>query len=273
MTSKTKGGGESLGHDMNRYSGTVHFFFFSLGLAGLLGLTAAPLIAEPELLDLGLTEKYYRQGQTPEGWSLRKWPGKTKGARAEWDIDNGIPVVKLHSSGNLTFLEKNVSIDLKNFPLVSWKWKVITLLKDVDERTRAGDDHPLRIFFVFEPDQKKQSLWFRLKRFIYLDRVHGHSYGGRFIEYLWSSHLEAGEIISDPGKPWQKLMVVAGGSSKLGQWLSYNRDLYQDFKTLYGEEPRRLIFIGILNDTDQTGQAATSYIADLKFSKAPLGVD
>jgi hypothetical protein len=31
------------------------------------------------------------------------------------------------------------------------------------------------------------------------------------------------------------------------------------------EEPRRLIFIGVLNDTNQTGQAAVSYITDLKF--------
>jgi hypothetical protein len=85
--------------------------------------------------------------------------------------------------------------------------------------------------------------------------------------------LEAGEVIRDPGKSWQKLMVVEGGPSKLGQWLSYERNLYQDFKKLYNEEPRRLIFIGILNDTGQTGQAATSYIADLKFSKGTLDVD
>jgi hypothetical protein len=205
--------------------------------------------------------------------AFRKSPGKTKGARAGWHIDNGIAAIKLESKANLTFLEKNVSIDLKNYPIISWKWKVMNILAGVDERTKAGDDHPLRIFFVFEPDEKKQSLWFRLKRFIYLDWLHGHPYGGRFTEYLWSSHLEAGEIINDPGKSWQKLMVVEGGSAKLGQWLSYRRDLYRDFKALYGEEPRRLIFIGILNDTDQTSQAAISYISDLQFSKATHDVD
>jgi hypothetical protein len=62
-------------------------------------------------------------------------------------------------------------------------------------------------------------------------------------------------------------MVVEGGSRNLGKWLSYQRNLYKDFKKLYGEEPRRLIFIGILNDTDQTGQEAVSYIADLMFYK------
>ncbi len=110
-------------------------------------------------------------------------------------------------------------------------------------------------------------MWFRFKRWLYLDWVHGHPYGGRFTEYLWSSNLEPGTVINDPGKPRQKLMVIEGGSAKLGAWLSYERNLYEDFKKLYGEEPRRLIFIGILNDTDQTGQEAVSYIADLTFHK------
>lgn len=91
-----------------------------------------------------------------------------------------------------------------------------------------------------------------------MDRVHGHPIGERFTEYLWSSHLQPGEIINDPGKPWQKLMVVEGGSENLGKWQTYERNLYKDFKSLYGEEPRRLIFIGILNDIDQTGQEAMS---------------
>jgi len=191
----------------------------------------------------------------------------TKGASAGWVIDNGVRAVKLHSNAALSFLEKRVNINLQDYPIVTWKWKVENILKGVDERTKEGDDHPIRIFFVFEPDESKQSFWFRLKRFIYLDRIHGHPMGGRFTEYLWSSHLKTGDIINDPGKPWQKLMVIEGGDRKLGKWLSYKRNLYEDFKKLYSEEPRRLIFIGILNDTDQTGQEAVSYIADLMFRK------
>jgi hypothetical protein len=91
--------------------------------------------------------------------------------------------------------------------------------------------------------------------------------GGRFTEYLWSSNLQPGDTINDPVKPWQKLMVIEGGSDQLGKRLSYRRNLYEDFKGLYGEEPRQLIFIGILNDTDHTGQEAVSHIGDLFFHR------
>lgn len=234
-----------------------------------LSLIFCPLswAVDSAVLDMGLSSQYYDRGKIPTGWKLRKRFGYPKGARAEWVVEEGIHAIRLHSKAALTFLEKTVNIDIREFPMVTWRWKVENILKGIDERTRVGDDHPIRIFFVFEADSSKQSFWFRLKRFIYLDRIHGHPMGGRFTEYLWSSHLVPGDIINDPGKPWQKLMVVEGGSRNIGKWLTYKRDLYEDFKKLYGEEPRPLIFIGILNDMDQTGQEAVSYIADLMFHR------
>lgn len=218
-------------------------------------------------IDMGLSSKYYEEGQIPRGWRLRKRFGYPKGASAKWVTKSRMRAVKLHSKAALTFLEKTVNVDIRDYPIITWKWRVENILQGNDERTVEGDDHPIRIFFVFEPDSSKQSLWFRFKRFLYLDRIHGHPMGGRFTEYLWSSHLQPGDTISDPGKPWQKLMVIEGGSSKLGNWLSYKRNLYEDYKRLYRGEPSHLIFIGILNDTDQTGQEAVSYIADVIFHR------
>lgn len=177
---------------------------------------------------------------------MRKRFGLLVQGSAEWVVEDGLPAVRLHSKGALTFLEKTVAIDIETYPIVTWKWKVENVLEGIDERTVEGDDHPIRIFFVFEPDPSEQGLWFRFKRFLYLDRAHGHPVGGRFTEYLWSSHLQPGDIIRDPSKPRQKLMVIEAGRRNLGKWLSYERNLYEDFKRLYAEEPRRLIFIGIL---------------------------
>jgi len=223
--------------------------------------------SETNVLGMGLSSSDYNHKELPEGWRLRHWSAATWNGDARWVNDNGKNVVKLHSKNALTFLEKTVDIDISHYPVISWRWKVENDLKSIDENTVAGDDHPIRLFFVFEPDEDRQSSWFRVKRFFYLDRIHGHPFGGRFTEYLWSSHLLPEDVIKDPGKPRQKLLVADSGKEKLGQWMSYQRNLYDDFKKLYNEEPRRLVFIGILNDTDHSGQEATSYIADLTFSR------
>ena len=247
----------------------IRFFLASISCLIIVFLNTAEAADNKKIIDLGLSAEQYQEGEVPSGWRLRSgifYP-KAKDASAQWVMEDGVASVKLHSKAALTFLEKPVDINIKDYPIVSWQWKVDNILTGIDERTPEGDDHPIRIFFVFAPDESRQSLWFRVKRFVYLDKVHGHPMGGRFTEYLWSSHLESGEIIVDPGKPWQKLMVIEGGEMNLGKWLSYRRNLYEDFKKLYGEEPRRLIFIGILNDTDITGQEAVSYVKDLVFSQ------
>jgi len=213
------------------------FMLFFARIPPLLSLVfCSPIMAEDLTvsIELGLSPLDYEEGQVPGGWRLRKSFGISKRAHAEWVIVDGIHAIKLHSKGALTFLERRVNIDLKQYPIVTWKWRVKNVLQDIDERTVAGDDHPIRIFFVFDPDTSKQSIWFRFKRLLYLDWAHGHRMGGRFTEYLWSSHLESGEVINDPGKPWQKLVVVEGGREKLGQWLSYQKNLYEDFKRLNG---------------------------------------
>lgn len=257
------------GYKRLRLSRTAAIIFISI-LISLLPLLSSALLAgeEGNIIDLGLSSGYYEKERIPRGWRLREHIGRFRGADAKWVMDNGRSAVKLHSRGAVTFLEKVVGIDIKEFQVVTWRWKAENILEGVDERKHGGDDHPIRIFFALEPDPSRQPFWLRLKRFIYLDRLHGHPVGGRFTEYLWSSNLKAGEIINDPDKPTQKLIVAEGGSSNLGKWISYKRNLYEDFKGLYREEPRRLIFIGILNDTDQTGQEAVSYIADLMLHKA-----
>jgi hypothetical protein len=118
-------------------------------------LTYAGAQAGERVMGLGLSAEHFRAGEVPRGWKLRKFPGRTKGARAEWVTEDGVRSVKLSSRANLTFLEKTVNIDISEYPVVAWKWKVENILEGNDERTREGDDHPVRLFFVFEPDESK----------------------------------------------------------------------------------------------------------------------
>lgn len=140
-------------------------------------LFASMSLAADDYLDMGLSKESYQANAVPRGWTLRKWPGQTAGASAQWTVDDGVHAVRLDSKASLTFLEKTVAINIKDYPIVSWEWKLENILSGIDERTEEGDDHPIRIFFVFAPDETKQSLWFRLKRFVYLDRIHGHPFG------------------------------------------------------------------------------------------------
>ncbi|HSG05376.1 MAG TPA: hypothetical protein VLB09_03155, partial [Nitrospiria bacterium] len=95
---------------------------FGLLLLWATVLGSLTLAEDPKtVIKLGLSESNYEAGRDPEGWRLRKTFGARKGALAEWVIEDEVRAVKLISRGNLTFLEKRVNINLKDFPIVSWK--------------------------------------------------------------------------------------------------------------------------------------------------------
>lgn len=90
------------------------FIFFSAFVLLASSFAIAIDVKNDSIIDLGLSAKYYIEGQAPDGWHLRK----RKGADAKWVVEDNIPAIKFHSMGTLTFLEKNVDIDIGEFPFV-----------------------------------------------------------------------------------------------------------------------------------------------------------
>ena len=51
----------------------------------------------------------------------------------------------------------------------------------------------------------------------------------------------------------------------MGQWRSYKRNVREDFRRAFGEEPWDVVAVGMMTDTDNTGQTAHSYYGDITF--------
>lgn len=63
------------------------------------------------------------------------------------------------------------------------------------------------------------------------------------------------------------MIAVESGSSKTGKWITEERNLYEDYKMLFGEEPSSIKAIAIMTDTDNTGESAVAYYDDIVLSK------
>ncbi|HRI38813.1 MAG TPA: DUF3047 domain-containing protein [Nitrospira sp.] len=88
----------------------------------------------------------------PEGWkplTFKKIPAQTK---YEVITESGVTVVKAVSEASASGLTKAVRIDLKEFPIVRWRWKVENLLQKSDVTRKDGDDYPARLYITFEYD-------------------------------------------------------------------------------------------------------------------------
>jgi hypothetical protein len=59
------------------------------------------------------------------------------------------------------------------------------------------------------------------------------------------------------------LIAVQSGPERIGRWISEERNIYKDYISYFGEEPPEVAAIAIMTDTDNTGEEAIAYYADI----------
>ena len=67
------------------------------------------------------------------------------------------------------------------------------------------------------------------------------------------------------------MIVVESGEEKLRQWVMEERNVYEDFKWVFGREPPMITGVAIVTETDNTGESATAYYGDITFMNSKTG--
>ena len=63
------------------------------------------------------------------------------------------------------------------------------------------------------------------------------------------------------------MIVAESGRDRLGVWQEVMRNLYEDYRKAFGEEPGSITAIGIMTDTDNTGENVHAYYGDIVFRR------
>jgi hypothetical protein len=202
----------------------------------------------------------------PDGWKPLTF--KKISAQTKYEIvnDGDITVVKANSEGSASGLTKEVRIDPREYPIARWRWKVENLLKNSDVNRKDGDDYPARLYITFEYDPDKVSLAKKLKykagRAIFGDIPIGA------LNYIWETKTPVGTIVENAFTDFAQMIVVESGPQKVGTWIDEERNIYEDYKRAFGEEPPMINGVAIMSDTDNTKERAVAYYGDIVFMKA-----
>lgn len=202
----------------------------------------------------------------PDGWkplTFKKIPAQTK---YEVINDGDVTVVKASSEASASGLTKEVKIDPREYPIVRWRWKVENLLKTSDATRKDGDDYPGRLYITFEYDPDKVSVGKKLK--YKAGRVLFGDIPIAAINYVWERKAPIDAIIDNAYTDFVKMVVVESGPQKLGIWIDEERNIYEDYKKAFGEEPPMINGVAIMSDTDNTKERATAYYGDIVFKRA-----
>jgi hypothetical protein len=80
------------------------------------------------------------------------------------------------------------------------------------------------------------------------------------LNYIWANRQEEQGIHPSPYTDRARLLVMRAGPTEVGRWVEEQVNILDDYRRAFGGEPPETASIAIMNDSDNTGEAATSYM-------------
>ncbi|MCB2181776.1 MAG: DUF3047 domain-containing protein [Desulfobulbaceae bacterium] len=240
--------------------------FFSSLLICLCLLPATLKAADiPHFLVVGNFSESTDLSKLPEDWTPLVF--KDIDAHTEYSLvkDDGISVVRATSNASSSGLTRKFSLNPLDYPVLSWRWKVANVYEKGDVTRKEGDDYPARIYITFAYDPKKVGFWEKVK-FNTIKIFYGEYPPINAINYIWASKAPRDLITPNPYTDRVKMIVLESGPEKSNQWIQEKRNIAEDYRKAFGEEPPMISGIAIMTDSDNTGEKATAWYGDITFS-------
>ncbi len=175
---------------------------------------------------------------------------------------NGVTVMKAESDASASGLIRKMRIDPHKYPIIQWRWHATGVYEKGDVARKSGDDYPARIYIAFEYDPDKVGFFERAK-FNMIKMIHGEYPPTGAINYIWASSAPKGRVVPNAFTDRVKMIVVESGRERTNTWVSESRNILEDYKAAFGEEPPMIRGIAIMTDSDNTGESAVTYYGDI----------
>ena len=223
-----------------------------VGLAGLLlGLLSLTSEANPlpnsARIPLLISETTDEKG-IPIGWDLEIYENHHE-IKLE-PFKNGRYAIRLASNESSFGLHKVVEVDLKEFPILTWWWKVDRLPEAGDARAKDTNDQAAQVYVIFPHP---------------LIKLRSPTLG-----YYWDSNAPEGTVTDgySPVTP-NKNIVLRSGKQQLGRWVQERRNVAEDYARLFGKHSLPKVGrVAIWINTQHTKSSAQASFADLQFQRA-----
>lgn len=176
-------------------------------------------------------------------WEPQSFKGRTRYEPVQTPAGR---VLRARSEGSASGLVRRLHVDLRETPVLHWRWRVENVLEGVQETRKSGDDYPARVYVVVSGG----ALFWRT----------------RAVNYVWASREPRGTTWPNAFTDHARMVAVESGTGRVGRWVEESRDVRADFRRLFGEEVDSIDAVAIMTDTDNSGQRATAFYGDIWFA-------
>jgi len=207
-----------------------------------------------------------RTGELPPGW--RRFVVSPFDGPTEYRLAATNPGIVLEARANRSAsgLYRRIRIDPKHQPIVEWRWRVLEPIAHADPRSRATDDSPARLVVSFHGDASRLDIEERHTLTLY-KALTGEMLPFAILMYVWSDDAPLGTIAASVHTPKIQMIVVDRGHA--GEWREFRRNVLEDYRRAFGEDPWDIVSVGVMTDANNTGRRAGAQYGDIRFKAAP----
>lgn len=196
-----------------------------------------PVLASEILLD------DYKSGLSP------KWREKCLAGKTLYEVvqEDGQPYIKATSRSAASALYYKIEYDAKEYPIITWSWKVAHVLTNGNALEKKGHDFAARVMVIFPATVPWKS---------------------QALSYAWANTLPVGSVAANPYAPSASMIVIKSGPTETGKWFEESRNILDDYRRCFGQDPPQVGAIAIMTDTDNTCEEAMAWYGPIRISAA-----
>ena len=184
-----------------------------------------------------------------ESFQSQPWKQFVRNGKTNYQLfrGEGGTSLKAVSRASASGLVRDIHFRAQDYPILSWRWKVEHPVEGADLKTKKGSDAAARIYVIFEGK--------------------GPFSMEHLLNYVWAWNLPKEETSRSYFSKNSRILVVENAKEGIGEWRIETRNLLEDYRKAFGDEPPAVKAIALMTDTDNTGKEAIAYYDDLRISR------
>jgi Protein of unknown function (DUF3047) len=204
-----------------------------------------------------------RAGDSPAPWE--PWlivRGNTPTTYRVVEVD-GVGALEADSAEGGSGMWRKIRIDPHAQPVMEWRWRVPAEgASRFENNSRASP--PVRLSLAFHGDPAKLDFEDRVKlRMARALTVNGLPYAS--LLYVWMVGVPVDTVLHSPHTDRVRMIVAESGVKRAGEWITLRRNVVEDFRRAFGEEPDDIVGVGLMTDYGDDGSRRRALYGDITF--------
>ena len=173
------------------------------------------------------------------------------------NVDGGVALEADAREGG-SGLYRKIRINPQTHRVIEWRWR----LPAPESGAAWSSSPPILLSLGFDGDPSKLDMLDRIKlRMAKALTANGLPYAS--LLYVWQSDVAVGTVANSRHTDRVRMIVVESGEERLDQWVTVRRDVLEDYRRAFGEEPGDIVAIGVLTDVGDDGSRRRALYGDI----------